>query len=337
MQYGKFIEYTKSDDFGGAFLLYGDEKRLIEKTVSYLSDRFVKNFRELNYNYLHGDSLSLDDFYSSIETLPFMNDKRLVVLDELNEFMKRFSFSETFYDSIKNLKNDTILIFIGDDIKKTSGLYKFFKKNKREVEFNKLNNRELVNYINRELKNNSKSMREIDINYFIMLSGYFNKRLDVDLYHLESELNKLINASDEKAISREDIDNLIEKQNDSNIFNLLDSLMKKNSDSAVGYLFDLYEKDETMMGVLYMIQRRFRLLYKYNVLASDGESDDYIKKILNISDYEYRVIKNCSKNYSTNSIRDILDEVIEIEGSLKSVNCDELLLLQYTVVKICSL
>ena len=93
------------------------------------------------------------------------------------------------------------------------------------IEFDKLNNHELSKFLKKEILKRDKAINEGDLSYFIMLSGYHNKKVDVNLYDVETEVEKLISYSSSERITREEINKTTEKANDSDIFNLLEGLI----------------------------------------------------------------------------------------------------------------
>ncbi len=339
MKYGDFRKLMESNSIEGAYLFMGEEGLVMEKTIEYIINSNIdESFKDFNYTYLNGNTLNLDNFYSSIETLPFMSKKRVVLINELQEFQARHSLSDIFFETIKNISDDTIVLFHDSDqnLKKTTQLYKFFKGINKVVEFDKLNNYEVANFLKKEIYKRDKTIGDGDLSYFIMLSGYLNKKVDVNLYDVETELEKLISYSSDEVITREDINKIVEKANDSDVFNLLDSLARKNSNDALKYLHDLYEKNEPIPSILHMVQRRYRHMYQYSSLYIDRKRDDEIKKTIGISsDYEFKIVSQLSRGRDLCELKDNLEKILDIDKKLKSTTHDKLLLMEYLLVNIC--
>lgn len=339
MNYKEFKKKLAGKDIGGAYLFSGEEGLIIERTIEYIVNSFLEpTFRDLNLTYLHGSNINSKDFYGYIETLPFMSKKRIVIIDELSEMLQKIDTSDDFLNTIKNLAKETILIFndLDQRLNKTTKFYKFLKKINANVEFAKLDNVELLKFIKREVESKGKKIKDSDISYFIMNTGYQNKKLETNLYELISELKKLISYSSGEEISKGDIDKIIKKTADSNIFNLLEALAKKDSIKALEYFHGLYEKNESIAGILHMIQRRYRHLYEYRSLYSINKSDSYIRQVLSISDFEYKTIGKMSANFNTCQLKNCLNKILEIDKRLKSTTTDELILMEYMIVSLCN-
>lgn len=338
MNYKDFKKVLSSKDLGGAYLFFGDEALAMERTIDYIKKTFIAGpFQDLNFTYIHGSTLDSKNFYAYIETIPFMSDKRMVVLDELGPMLGKLDLDQGFFQTLENLSKDTIVIFFDSDqdLKKTTKFYKFFKKLNRQVEFSKFDSFELRNFIKRELKEKGKVIKDGDLSYFIMLTGYENKKLDVNLYDLLTEIDKLVSYSQDNIISRAEIDKIVEKSKDSNIFNLLDALAEKNSKLALDYLHDLYDKNEDMIGILYMIQRRYSHLYQYSSLMKMKKADSFVRDLLGISDFEYKVVARSVRNFSPCDLKDYMKMILETDKRVKSTSNSPLLLMEYLLVSLC--
>lgn len=338
MKYKDFKNILVRKDLSGPYLFYGFESLIMEEIIDYIKDSFLDSkFFDLNFVELSGKTMALEDFYSSIETIPFMSQKRMILISELQDLVSRFDLSELFFESLDRVSEDTIVIFFDsqNDLRKNTKLFKYFKKTQRDVEFVKLSSVEVREYIRNRLKLFNKKMRETDLSYFLSLTGYENKRLEVDLYLVKNELDKLIGLSSGPEIQRSDIDRSMEKANDTNIFNLLTSLDKKNTEAAIANLHDLYNKYEPLPLVLHMIQRRYRHLYKYLALREENTSFEDIRKELGVSNYEFKVIQNSATGQDTCYYRDILRDTLEVERIFKSSSIDELITMEHLIVDIC--
>lgn len=337
MKYNEFRNSLKNKTINKYYLFTGEEGILIDKTINFIVSKYIdETFKELNFTHLHGSNISLNEFYSSVETLPFMSDKRVIIVDELNLFMQKVEFDDEFKKLLESLGEDIILIFDDSDlnVKKNTKFYKFFNKNNRVVEFLKLDNKEIFSFLKREILNSGKEISDSNLSYMIMMSGYNNKKLDVNLYELMSDVQKLLSFSKDKTINREDIDKTITKAIDSNIFNLLDNLQIKNSSKSLEVLHDLYDKNEPLQTIFHMIQRRYRHLYTYSSLYKDNKNENEIKKVIGISDYEFKTISNFGRKIPLCDIKESLDYIFEIDKKIKSTGQDEILLLEYLIVNL---
>lgn len=338
MNYKEFKQVLSKNDLKGAYLFFGQETLVIERTIEYIVSSYLEpSFKELNLTQIHGSNLNLKDFYGYIETLPFMSKKRVVIIDELADFLQKIDINDDFTKTIENLSKETILIFFDSDqnLKKTSKFYKLLKKLNKDIEFTKLDNSDLFRFLMKEIKSHGKIINESDLSYFIMLSGYLNKKLEVGLLETVSELEKIIAYSKNKEISRNDINETIKKSSDVNIFTLLDAISNKDALLSLTSLHDLYDKNESMQGILHMIQRRYRHLYEYAALEKINKGEAYIKNIISISDYEFKQVGKIARRYSPCSLKEKLELILDVDIKLKSTATNQLLMMEYLITKLC--
>ncbi len=339
MKYSDFKKILKENNLKGAYLFTGEESLIIESTIEYIIDHYIDEmYRDFNLYLMHGKELELDNFYTAADSYPFMTEKKVIVIDELTYINEKTKSDDEFFKTLDNISDDTIIIFqdFENELKKTTKLYKYFKNNKNIVEFSKLNKFDFNKFIESTIKKSGKTILNNDISYFAMLSGYNNKRLDVNLLEVKSELDKLINYVDGEQINRSHIDHLLTKKTDSNIFNLLDSLVNKNPRESLNITYDLYLKDESVAGIVHMIGRRYRHIYEFISMKNEQKAESEIKKVISISDYEFKNVASSAYKTDLCSVKDNLNEIYNIEKLIKTSSQDEYLLLQYLVIKIAS-
>lgn len=339
MNYNDFKKILRNERLNGAYLFYGVEGLIADKTINYILNNYVsKVMYDLNFVHLHGKTVEIQDLYSAIETLPFMSESRVVLVDELQDLVAKIGTSEMFYKTLDSIAKDTIVIFYDSEqnLNKNTNLYKYFTKTKRNVEFIKLDNISLKNYVKDETKAKNKVISDSDISYFLLKTGYQSRNLDVNLYDLDSELKKLLSSTTEKGIKKEDIDKSVISSVDTNIFNLLNNLGEKNSERSLADLHDLYEANESISIVLHMIQRRYRHLYEYISLRNAGRLDRDISSIMELKSYEFKVVSNLAYKYDICEVKEKLDKVMETEINIKTSYSDELLMLEYLIVNLCN-
>lgn len=312
---------------------------MMEEIIDYIKRAFVNpDTFDLNYTHLRGDQLEPESFYSAVETVPFFSDKRVIIIDDLQSLIQNIDINDTILKTLDNLPEETVVILHDStgELRKNTKLYRHFKNNNRLVEFNKLNPRDLREYIMRQVVLQGKSMSSQDLSYFVLQTGYENRNLEVFLHQVKSELDKLLAASNEKEITKAQIDDTLTPLNDANIFNLLDSIQHKRPMDALDYLHDLYEKDEPLPVVLHMLKRRYRHLYTYKGLQEEGYPAPEIQKTIKVSNYEFRVLTQQVRSNTICQIKAGIDELYNTEVLMRSVPVDDLILIEKLVIKLAS-
>lgn len=340
MLYNDFFKKIKKDKIESSYLFLGDEEYMMNIAMNELKNKYIEeSFETLNYTKLEGKDTFLEDLVNTCETLPFMSTKKLVILKDVSVFMQNINDSneKKFYNYIDGLGDYLILILLDNtsSIKKNSKLYKYFNKKNTAVDFSKLLNNDLINWINSTLSKHNKNMSMANINYFISNSSYRSRNIDLNLYDIENELLKIINFSKDHAISKEEIDKILIKSIDTNIFELLNAINRFDAEAAINIFNDMYLSNEPIQRIFYMITRQIRLLIGYKLYRDKEYGDGDIQKKLGIKDYEFKKIRSQSFNFETDQLEKIMEYLLQMDLKLKTVSNQDKLEMEMLLVKLC--
>ena len=113
-------------DFKSAYLLYGEEAYLRGFYKNALKNALVNENDTLNYSYYEGAGTNVDEVSQLLQTLPFMADYRVVIVENSGWLSKASSDSDgeekgagkysELIDTIKNLGSDTVVIFAPNNV-----------------------------------------------------------------------------------------------------------------------------------------------------------------------------------------------------------------------------
>ena len=323
----------------GTYYFYGYEGLLIDNAINRILKTYVNEMTEyLNYFVLDGKLSTTQDVTNAVETVPFMSDYKLIVVTDTGMFFQNNDLSDSFIDGLLSVPDNAILIFndMDNGIKKTTKFYKSLNKANRAVEFTKLSPRDLNVFVNREFSSKKKKISPSDLSYFVNNTGYNSRNLEVNLYQVVNEVSKISAVAKGEIITRNDIDAMLIEELDTNIFDFLDGLMRKNLQTSISNFNSLYQLNEPMQRILFMIVRQFRLLLGYKTYITKGYSDVEIMKKIGIKQYEFKKIVNSQRNFTDCEIIDIMGYLNNAEKKMKSTSIDERLVLEELIVKICN-
>jgi len=120
----------------------------------------------------------------------------------------------------------------------------------------------------------------IDINKYIKdkLKGYkiendaityFTINMNDDISHINNELEKLMELKyDSKVITKEDIDLVVIKRIDNNIFDLIDAIISKNKEKSLKIYENMVNYGEDIFKIFVSLSNQIRLIYQVKVLKS---------------------------------------------------------------------
>lgn len=327
----------RDKDHSGSYLFYGKEKYLIENAVGYLINKYVKGTEAFNYTKFKGSEVKPEDIISACETYPVMNDKKLVLVRDVVDFLGENDLKDSFYDFLDDLSDFVILIFWDTgSLKKTTKFYKFFKKKDRDMDFAKLSPADLNNFIKGYFIRKCKEIGPSELALFISESGYNSRNEDVSLLDLKTEMDKIAAHARDKRILREDISSSITENIDTNIFKFLDAMMGRRREEALKELHNLYRLGEPSLRIFTMIIRQVKNFLSYKILSSKNISQADIMNKMEVKKYEFGKIKSFEKNFTKEFLIDFYEELIKSDELFKTSSIDEKLIMESLIIKYCN-
>lgn len=340
MNYSEYLNLIKNGNLNSSYLFTGREEYLMNDLIERIKNKYIDDsFETLNFTILEGKNETLDNLINACETLPFMSEKKVVVLKDISFFIDKEdkNFEIDFYKHLDNLGEFLCLIIVDNDgvIRKNSKIYKYFNKKQQAIDLVRLEGRELNSWIQDILVTYNRKMNISNINYFIQQSSYLNRNTDQNLYDLENELLKVVNYSDSEEITKETIELVMIKSINTTIFQLLDAIASGNSNLALNAFNDLYILNEPIQKILFMVIRQMRLLLGFKLYERKGYNQREIQSKLQIKPYEAGKISNQSKRFSVKTLENTLEELQAVDKKLKTTSINDKLAMEMLIINIC--
>lgn len=203
----------------------GEEEFLKEDALRKLKKDLIKTeFEEFNYSMFFGKDANISTILDAANTLPFMADKRMVVVKNADQMKSRDR--ETLFKFCTSLKETTCMVLTGG---------KAFLKDKsftsignaKVIDCRPFYKRELDSWIVTRLKMAGKSMSPAAIERLKEISPK-------DLGSLSLEIEKLAcYAGKRDEISIEDVERVAGESGIDNIFDLTDAIGRKDARDAL--------------------------------------------------------------------------------------------------------
>lgn len=309
----------------------------MENAVGYLLNKYVKGSEAFNYTKFKGSEVKPQDIISACETYPVMNDKKLVLVRDVCDFLANYELKDSFYEFLDKLSDFVILIFWDTgDIKKTTKFYKYFKKNNRDIDFGKLSPVDANRFVKSYFLRKGKKINDREAALFIKESGYTSKNEDLVLLDLISEMDKIAAAAKSNHISESDIRSLITENIDTNIFAFLDAMMQRNSERALVEFHNLVKLGEEYPVIFYMIIRQVKNLLSYKILSEKNISQAEMMNKMGLSKFEFeRKIRVYERNFSKKFLTEFYDELIKADEFFKTSSVDEIIIFETLIIKYC--
>lgn len=285
---------------GNSYALQADLKRRIAA--------FWSEHGEFGLEKLDGDDVSFERISESVQSMPFLSGKKMVVLRSPSS---QKIFQEQFESLLPTVPDETDVLIVEPKLDKRTVYYKALKKLTDFHEFAELDEQQLKSWLVSSAKQKGATLNPNDARYLI-------ERVGPNQEHLGNELEKLFNY--DANITRAHIDLLTELTPQSTIFELLDAAFAGNH----AYALKLYHQQRALkvepLNILAMITWQLHILA---IVKTAGErTADEIARAARLNPYVVRKTQDLARHISFDSLKQIVHETLELDVSLKTVSID---------------
>jgi DNA polymerase-3 subunit delta len=244
-------EQIKTGAFDSIYLIYGDEHYLVQQTKQLLCPAIVDPDDSINFSRFEGKEADVPSIASIAETMPFFQDRRLILLEDTG-FLKKAS--EDYLEVLKNLPDTTVIVMVEQEVDKRNKVYKYIKDHGYICECTAPDEKQLMTWCAGLLSRRGKKIRQNDLSYLLSLTSS-------DMNQLKNELSKLADyVGDREIIDRSDIDEIITVEITNHIFEMITAMASKNQKKAMALYDQLLALKEPPMRILFLIARQFQLM-----------------------------------------------------------------------------
>lgn len=292
------------------YLLYGDESYIKDKYERKITDMVPDaGFPEFNHFRFEGSRAELSDYDDALESFPMMTDKKLVIIRDSKIFKRANEEVKSFWqEKLKRLSDDTVVVFIEDEVDKRSVLYKAVQKAGAAVEFEYQKEPELVSWvIRRALKAKLKISKDC--------AQYLVGIVDPGMSNLSNEFDKL-EVYCSGMITKTDIDKVVSKSMSIRIFDLTDAIMYRRADIAMRVVNDLRASNESAFGILYLLEGSAEKILKTKLCGTKNKFE--AAKIVGVQSFVAEKYIKSADFFSVESITRMITRVPEIDLDIKS-------------------
>lgn len=324
---GSLNEDLKNNIIHNAYLFCGEE--------DYLKSHYKKRFTEMiaagndmNVETFEGNKVEVGDIIDAASTAPFFAEHKLIILDGTGLFSEK---GKPLADFMKSMPESTVLMFIEDDVKKTTALYKVIKEIGSITEFKREGEKSLIGFAKNIFKQNKIKITEKDATYLVNNVGD-------DMELLSREVEKLISyCLDRKEVTAADIDEICTKQLSVKIFDMMDYMSVKDKAKTLDEFYKLIADKEPPARILGMIARQFDILLLIKDLMGRGMSKSEIMNATGMSEFVVRKSMGQCRHFSIRNLVDGFYASVKAEEDFKSgLILDEVLAIELLIVDVTS-
>ncbi len=308
----EFSQLIKSGKVSGAYLFEGVEENIKSSTLAALRKAVLPDgFEELNENLL--EAPAADAVIAACETLPFMAEKRLVIVREHPAISGRAEAEERLVNYIPNVPESCVLIFYHrGKADARNKLFGAIKKRGGIVSFAQLTDAELNAWV---VKTFQKLGKAISPQVASMLT--FTVGTDTALLHTEIEKIASL-VGDRRDITENDVHAVATRSVECTVFEMVDAVIAGQQGKAFGLLRDMLTTGSDRLGILAMLLRQFRLMQHIKIMQFEKRSPAEIKQNLGIAPFAAERCMRQAQGYSGGEVRRGVEICLNTEYKVKS-------------------
>lgn len=309
------------------YLLYSGDGAILNKEINDLEKKLDISDTDIIYYNID----DIDGIINEASTIGMFSLNKFIIINMDSYFKDKknipnINLLENYFDSYNS---NSYLIFVcnSDSIDSRKKIVNLIKKygivKKLEVNDNYLND-----YVNNYLKDNGYKINNGDVVYFI-------NRVGNNINNVTNELDKLmLYKINDKIINRNDIDLLTVENIDDSIYDLVNCILKNDNEKAIKLYNNFINNGMDVNQIVAIIAAQIRLLYQVKRLYNSGKSNDEIAKILEFkSVYRVKYLLSDSYYYSESDLVKYLSKLADIDNAIKTSNGDGNMLMQLFIVK----
>ena len=324
--YKVFAEDLSKAKLKNVMLIYGEEEYLIKWAIDSVINKYVSSAtKQMNISFFDETEMSSTDLVSAVceacETLPLFSDKRVIVVKEMKALSSDSSQAIKDADlhllcsSIEKLQDEAILIFTARNVDKGKKLPKEITKAGKEYNFDRLDRKDLASFANKRFKQAKKTISNANMHLLLDETGYFNRESDYDLYTFMNDISKLIAASGD-VIEEKAIRELVIRDEDTFVFNLLDSIAAGRKDRALAQLHNILGDGGDEFQLIGSIVSQFELMYCTKQMLDEGMQVREIASKLKANEYRIKNITKYTQGFSAEKLSKVLSSAYELSSQI---------------------
>jgi DNA polymerase-3 subunit delta len=334
------------------YIFHGEDEFSRAQAVARLRGKLAGGdpaMADLNTSTLDGSRVTLGELRHVCDSIPFMADRRLVIVHGLlsrlysaprtaeeaapedTEPAAKRAFLQDLAGYLPNLPPTTRLIFVENSALPASHpILKIAQQEENRQRgfvrlFQQPRDRDLPNWIRKQVQARQGTISHEAVTLLAALVGS-------DLRLLDQELEKLLLYADGRQITSEDVQALVSRARETNIFDLVDSVGRREAGRALRLLHRMLDEEAAPLYLLTMLARQIRILIQVSELRDEGLASKEIAGRLKMHPYVVEKGLVQARNFTVAQLEAAYERLVETDWAIKTGQSEEVLALDMLVV-----
>ena len=295
---------------------------------------------DLNYSYFDMKEASYAEVELDLLSLPFFADEKIVILDHLLDLTtakKRNLTDEDlkqFENYLENPSESTrLVIFAEGKLDSKRRLVKLLKRDSQIIEATTPKEQDLKRYFSSQAQELGLQFVGDSLDQLLLKSGY-------DFGESQKNLALLQAYKEDGQITLEEIEEVVPKSLQDNIFDLTQMILKCQIDQARNLVKDLRLQGEDEIKLIAILLSQFRMYSQVKIFSEEGQSESQIVASLSdlsgrkVNPYQVKFALRDSRRLSLSFLKQAMMTFIEADYAIKSGTYEKDYLFDLALLKV---
>jgi DNA polymerase-3 subunit delta len=298
-----------------------------------------------NTTTLDGQQMTLDQLKTVCETLPFLAERRLVIVRGL---LKRFeprgksnrrkkTTHVTNHQNeykllaayISKLPDSTILVLVSGKIASKNPLFSELSAKAKVKSFPLLRGARLRQWIQGYVTKEGSTISPRAIDLLAKLVGG-------NLWIMVNEINKLTQFTSGRRIEERDVKMIVSYAQQASVFTMVDNILEFKGGLAEQSLHQLLQRGASSAYLLVMLSRQVRMTVRVKELRNQRKPEAEIRNKLGLtSEFAWRKTTEQAERYPLERIKEVYPKLLEADLSIKTGKYEGELALNILITELC--
>ena len=312
-------------------LFEGDEEHMKQAALDTLGKKLLpEGLEDLNRTLL--ENPETDQIIAAAETLPFMADRRLVIVRNHPALSGRSEADERLIEYLPAVPPSAVLLFYC--ISKPDGrkkLYTAIRKLNGIVTFSPLRDLELTGFVTSAFKDLGKECDERTADFLIFTCG-------TDTGLLLTEIAKIAShAGNSPSIHPDSVRAVATPSTECTVFQLVDAVVSGQNSRAFLMMRNQLRAGSDRMYMLSMLLRQFRLLQHIKIMQYEKRSPAEIRSALGVPPFAADQYIRQAAGYTNGQVKSAVNICFDTEFAVKSGKLNQEGALETVMLKLLNL
>ena len=295
-----------------------------------------------NTTVLDGRQMTMQELRGACETVPFLAEKRLVIVEGL---LERFELTrkngkgkaprtvarqeeiKAITDAITRLPPFTELVLLGGGLKTGNLLLRELAAVTSVKIFPLLKGLRLNQWIEQRVKAAGGSISTQAVAMLVRFVGS-------DLWTMAGEVDKLTQFASGRRIEETDVKAVVSYAQEASVFAMVDAILEFRAAAAQELLHQLFSQGAAPVQLLTMLARQARIIFQVKEMRDRGKTRGEIQTRLGLTqDFVLRKAWDQADKYSMARLREVFHKLLEADLSIKTGKLDGEIALEILVAE----